>query len=64
MLGCATILESKGQIIEGPYETCELDPEGTREPWEVLSQSDLGYFKGRETGRTELLWHGLGQRPM
>lgn len=29
---------------------------------EDLSQSDLGCFKGGETGRTELLWLGLGQR--
>lgn len=37
------MLVSKGQSIEGPYETCECYPEDTREPWKVLSQSNHGY---------------------
>lgn len=58
------VLESEGQIIASPYETCGLDPEGTREPWKVLSQSDHDFFRVREMGRTELLSLGLGQRPV
>lgn len=46
---CATVLVSEGHIIEGPYEICDLDPEDTREPWKVLSQSDHSYTRGRET---------------
>lgn len=64
MLRFVTVLVSKGHIIEGPYVTCDLDPEGTRELWKVLSQSDQGVLEAGRPGRKEPLWLGLGQRPV
>lgn len=54
------VLVSKGHIIEGPYETCDLDPEGTMEPWKFLSQSDHGCTRVRETTEegTAVAWAG------
>lgn len=60
MLRFVTVLVSKGLIIEGPYVTCDLDPEGTRELWKVLSQSDQGCTGGREAGEegAAVAWAG------
>lgn len=60
MLRFVTVLVSKGHIIEGPYVTCDLDSEGTREMWKVLSQSDQGCTGGWETGEegAAVVWAG------
>lgn len=50
MLRFVTILVSKDHVIEGPYATCNFDPEDTRELWKVLSQFDRGCTGGRDAG--------------
>lgn len=37
MCSCVDEQYIKGQVIDGPYKTCELYLEGSREPRKVLS---------------------------